>query len=999
MRSSILFTDELRVGAAANVATMPADFGEQIISALHRVQGKDPLSPVTLLCSPAAVDDVTRAAASQGPVANVVVQTVAAFVADAARVLGRRPLQREDVAAEVADLLRDDAPRETVFHRKHLHSSPATLEGLTDAVFTLANFPASWRSEHDDLALPTAVAEMTDEVLRRVGKEVYTYPEAVEAAREVASERNLIVVGEVAFDSVTQWTLEQFGCAEWVKFAGAPEVLERVTFVAEADEAKYVAAKVAQAVEQRTPLHRLSVAYCDEVQLPALVRAFEQAGIPFTAPSIDVWAQNPYFRAIVTLLRIDPAQTNRRDLAGLLQTGAVEEDTRPSLARFDAVTRDKDQQYYAGTDWDAPSRAENEGKKTSAESVRGWVLELRRDLEAVWNAESWGEVAQCLRGLVDKRLRAPWGAEVIYRDGVLDHLAAQRGAVSRERAIDAVGALFDRPQVAAHRGLVTLGPLSSLDGRDLDTAFIVGAVDAALPGSVTASATITPGQSNTAAADFLRYRDNAFDATLRSARKVVLSNPRSHQDGSGKTQPSQWVSESGLRSRLGDADLKVPVVDYGQAAQLLADGTISPISAQDLALLRAAQGSGDGSRYAEVMAYRNSGARESDVGAEFNGYTGSDLGRELLAGEVSNSALERFTVSPQFFFIERVLHAYPLADNVDPLGIEATEGGSLYHSIFEDWTVQVLIPAHKAAEPIDKADWWTAVARPRFDEIVERHLSEFSTARVNEAAMKSFQSTARKRLDAWFEAEQRDVLKGWRPIAAELGFGKDAAEDDAPDAPFIVLPSGERMHFRGLIDRVDYKPGDDGTAIRITDYKSGSGLSKAKKSLSESPIGGPENGFKFQLALYGYALYQRFVQRDLPAEIARDVGAWFPEVSNALAGEPEVTSVTSRYWYFQESGEGKDGKEKGEVSIEITEPTIELLRHVLGEIYRYVASGVFPPSAKLGDWVDDAELRIGVTQYQAVTDALGLAGHGHLPLLPMNDATATDTATDAEATR
>lgn len=973
---------------------MPADFEGRIVGVLRRAKGDNPLSPVTLLCGAAAIDDVTRAAASEGPVANVVVQSVAAFVTDAARVLGRRPLRRDDVAAEVADLLRDDAAHKTVFHTKHLNSSPATLEGLTDAVFTLANYPEAWRYEDDDLALPKAVAEMTDEVLRRLGDEVYTYPEAVAAARKVAAKRSLIAVGEVAFDAVTQWTLEQLGPADRVDVERVPDTVERVTFVAEADEAKYVAAKVAEGASEGVALHRMAVAYCDDTQLPALVRAFDEAGIPITAPAIDVWAQNPYFRAIVTLLRIDPAQMNRRDLAGLLQTGAMSGETRPSLSRFDAVTRNRDQQYYAGTDWDTPAQAESEEHAARVESVRTWVLELRRELQELWRTNTWGELADRVRALTNTRMREPWGAEVVYRDGVLDHLAAQRGPVSRERALDAVESLFNRPQVGAHRGLVTLGPLSSLDGRNLHTAFIVGAVDSALPGSVTADATITPGQSNTTPADFLRFREAAFVAAVRSAEKVVVSNPRSHQDGSGKTQPSQWVSEAELQSAAGKADRKVPVVNYGQTAQLLADGTIKPVNERDLALLGAAEGTGEGDHYAQVMAYRNSGAHEDEAGAEFNGFTGSELGRELLSGEVSNSALERFATSPQFFFIERVLRAYTLPDKVDTLGIESTESGSFYHQIFQDWTDEVLIPAHTSGQPISDDDWWTNVARPRFDEIVERHLATMKSARVNEVALMSFESKARATLDSWFDAEERDVKDGWRPIAAELGFGKDATGDNAPDAPFIVLPSGERMRFRGLIDRVDYKADASGTELRITDYKSGSGLSRTTKSLDESPIGGPENGFKFQLALYGYALYQRFVrfaEGGLPADIAREVATWFPEVDQALDGQPDVQKVTSRYWFFQQTGQSNGGI----AEVEITEATTELLRHVLGEIYTYVANGVFPPSVIPGKWTDDAELRIGSTQYQAVTEALALAGFGHLPLLP----TTTDEATNAEATR
>ncbi|UIZ92598.1 hypothetical protein JZY91_02005 [Corynebacterium sp. CNCTC7651] len=103
-----------------------------VAGAIRNIQGANPLAPVTVLCGPEALDDITSAVATGGAFANVEVSPLRAFVEDAARVLGREPLTLDDVRSEVSAFLAPDAAP-TVFHDKHLNESPATLEGLTDS--------------------------------------------------------------------------------------------------------------------------------------------------------------------------------------------------------------------------------------------------------------------------------------------------------------------------------------------------------------------------------------------------------------------------------------------------------------------------------------------------------------------------------------------------------------------------------------------------------------------------------------------------------------------------------------------------------------------------------------------------------------------------------------------------------------------------------------------------------------------------------------------------
>lgn len=958
-------------------------FSDRIVSAVRSAKSSDPLVPVTVLCGPGATDDVTAALAqSASPFVNVEVQPLDIFIHNAAASLDKPRLQRSDVAAEVAAALRPDATVPTVFHELKLNDSAATLEGLTDAVYTLSTLPATWRDQHGGSELPQIASQLGRDILTSLQKRVYTYPEAVDAAARAAAERKIIVVGDIALDPLSEWALERIAPdAEVVEAGELAGAVERRSFVAELDEAKYVADAVVKALEGGAQLHELAVAYCDESALPYLVRAFDEAGISYVAPATAVWAQNPYFRALTLLLRIDPEEMNRRDLAALLATRAMNRDAReaaPSISTFDAVTRNSRQQFYAGEDWQPKEIAEG-GLHEQATEIVAWVNALASELREVWGSESWRGLARQLRKVVDRRLRAPRAEETVYADEFFRALERQQGAVDRERAVDALAPLFEKAQPADTRGLVRIGALETLAGRNLHTAFIVGALDDALPGSITPSATITEGQSRLTAESFIASRRRALDAALRATATAVITHPRSHQDGSGRTQPSQWVSLQELKERsitLTTRDEKDGIAAMPQLVTMLLTGQIAPLSSTDVSLIRTAHGlpKQNVSLYRDIMGYRESGAHGDEPGAQFNGYTDSDIGLEFLNSQVSNSALELFTESPQFFFIQRVLEKYVLEDRVHTLDMDARERGTMYHEIFERWTKEVLLGADVPLE-YDPA-WWAGEGRQALDTIVEETLKKHQTARVNEAVWQGVQTGVWRDINRWYAKERAEFQAGWRPIAAELAFGGNNLDGEERSAPTIHVPTGAGssapMSFRGVIDRVDYRivqPGAEEestepyTEIRITDYKTGQQHTKVANRLNVSRTGNPAEKHHFQLALYGWAVHHRFVEEP-------DSLDWFPEIAQAIAGAPSVRTVHSRYWYFQAPED-----QNGEPGITIDDEAIATLTTNLANIYQYIAAGIFPPRPlQPTRWVNDQQLRIGSAQYTAVTEALDEQG-------------------------
>lgn len=973
----------MRMTSAQSFRSRSSQFSDRLVSAVRSAKSTDPFTPVTVLCGPGAVDDVTSALAnSDKSFVNVEVQPLEIFIHNAAALLDKPRLQRSEVAAEVAAIMRPDAPEQTVFHRKGLNESAATLEGLTDAVFTLSTLPEPWRSQHQDAELPRICAELADGILATLSRRFYTFPEAVDTAAALAAERQLIVVGDIALDPLSAWALEQIaGQSVHVQPGEFAAAVEHRSFVAELDEAKYVADAVAKALADGAQLHELAVGYCSEASLPYLVRAFNEAGISHHAPAVSVWAQNSYFRALSLLLRIDPEEMNRRDLAALLTTGVLsrgEETQSPWIVDFDRVSRNSDQQFYAGEDWHPKEIASGKLEK-QATAVVHWVNTLADELHTVWTASDWKRMADAFRTIARRWLRNPRGEETVYEEEFFRALERQQGPVHRARAVDAVAPLFEQAQPTATRGLVRIGALESLTGRNLHTVFIVGALDDALPGSITPSATVTETQSHLSPEEFIGARRRALDAALRCAPNAVVTHPRSHQDGSGRTEPSQWVSKEELEahglSLSTAADSPADgIVAMPPLSTMLLTGQITPVGAADLSLVRTAHGQADEhvSRYSEIMGYRDTGAAGESEGAEFNGYTRSEVGLQFLSKQISNSALELFTRSPQFFFIERVLDAYQLEDRVHTLDMDARERGTLYHVIFERWTKEALLGGDTTAP--DDPEWWDGAGRRALETIVAETLQDHRSARVNEAVWKGFETNLWRDIDRWYATERAEYRAGWRPIAAELAFGSNSRDGSDYPAPVLHVPTGAgstaAMAFRGLIDRVDYRvveptAADESqlayTEIRITDYKTGNKHKDVASALNSSPTGSPAKKHYFQLALYGWAVHHRFVDASDP-----DAASWFPQIAEAVEGKPPVQAVQARYWYFQAPED-----EDGQPHLDIDDKAIATLRTNLANIYQYIAAGTFPPHALPKSlWTDDAEVRIGRAQYTVVTEAL-----------------------------
>ncbi|PAT05065.1 hypothetical protein CKJ81_11170 [Corynebacterium hadale] len=914
-------------------------YATALLAAVDTAQAGDPLAPVTVLCPTPAFDDVVAAIATGGPRLGVDVVTLDMLLQRAARDQESRTLlQRADVAAFVARTLADGA-EPTPFHEAKLHTSAATHAALIDALYTLLNSPAEWRANHGGAQLPSIVAEIAQRAVEEFRDSRFTFPDAVRAVAE-DHRGALITVGALAHDARTEWALAQFPQATPVELPNLREHTERISLIAEPDEATYVTGRILDAVAAGTPLHAIAVAYCDDAELPFLTHALDEAGIPYHAPARDVWAQHNVFRALTALLTLRPAEMHRHQLVELLSTGKVADGL--GLRAFDAGSRDRLGTALTGSDWDAvldtaARQAEDgtpERERVPERSVTAarWVVDLRATLAPLTEAESWEGFASAFRAAALDVLALGKQQQSIYLDPLVDQLAAQQGAPQRERALEIARELAARPAHATNTGVLSVGPLESLDGRNLQLAFITGATDASLPGSLTPSATLTQAQQHTTPEQFLERRERTLSAALRASRSIVLTRARSGIAGGGLTEPSTWLEQEETR--------------VGALYPGLTNGERTPTSQAELALANALTGhpSNRAARYAEIMRARHAG-----VAGEFTGYTGTDFGLHTLQKPISSSALEGFTKSPLEYFIQRVTGNWVLADDAAEMEVAASDTGTILHAVFERWTNEVWRDNPNRPEHYADLDW-EGEAVEVMDHTLDRELAQHRTDQINPLVWDTFAEQARKDVHDWLAQERNEAEEGWTPLATEFAFGNTTEE---PAASLLLPALGVELPVKGYADRVDYKVEDGTVILRVTDYKSGKGKTTSTYVEQKTPTGQVKDGaphYYFQLALYGY------IVRALAA--TGDPAVLFPGGPAEWPGE--VTEVQARYWFFRDPDDSH-------VKITVDDDAVATLQTNLGNVYRHIQRGAFPPHAIPERWDSDERLRLGVSNYNALT--------------------------------
>ena len=241
------------------------------------------------------------------------------------------------------------------------------------------------------------------------------------------------------------------------------------------------------------------------------------------------------------------------------------------------------------------------------------------------------------------------------------------------------------------------------------------------------------------------------------------------------------------------------------------------------------------------------------AGFEYSNQTGSIgsqragklYGRPLYT---SISRLERFASCPFAYFVQYGLRARARKE----FKLSAPDMGTFMHGVIDRFS-KGLEGKGMSWRDLDR-EW----CRREVSCIVDEMLKEYPQAVLGSSPRYSYLTSRLKRVltRAVWTIAQHIKRGGFQPLGYELAFGGDG---DLPPIS-LELPSGERMYLTGRIDRVDIMETEDGTYIRVVDYKSGS------KDFSLDDL---YYGLQIQLITYLAALLEngadRFREPVLPA--------------------------------------------------------------------------------------------------------------------------------------
>ena len=176
----------------------------------------------------------------------------------------------------------------------------------------------------------------------------------------------------------------------------------------------------------------------------------------------------------------------------------------------------------------------------------------------------------------------------------------------------------------------------------------------------------------------------------------------------------------------------------------------------------------------------------------------------------SVSRLEKFTSCPFAFYVQYGLGARERK----VFRLSPPDVGTFMHAVIERFS-RMVSEGESSWRSLDR-EWCGA----KVSEIVDEMLDKMQGSGIASSKRYTAMIVRLKRVvtrAVWLIAEHIR-RSSFNPIEYEVGFG-----DQEKYPPIIIeLDSGEKIHLTGRIDRVDALKTEDGTYLRIVDYKSGS---------------------------------------------------------------------------------------------------------------------------------------------------------------------------------
>ncbi|MFN3339196.1 MAG: PD-(D/E)XK nuclease family protein [Dietzia sp.] len=970
-----------------------------VVAEVRRLRVSDPLGRITVIvASFGAERDLVRALALSGGAVNVAVRTAAQVVAElSAPALAPRAALPFPLLEAAVEKALDADPGQL----RGVASEPVTAQAVAQACLRLGTVKAG--SVTPDNPLHSEVLRLSEQAHSMTGAAYYTQFEAVSCALERLDGLGRIVLAaplrgteaerrlREALDARGVTPVPGTG-ADHLASAAEPDGESAVTgtHVLHAsdsdDEVRAVVRFVRSRLAAGIPGHRIGVYYpSPDPYLRLLLRAFAEAGIVVSGPSITDLGRTPTGRSLIRLLGIDPDLMPRAELLSIVAEGAVmlpdDQGAPVSSRRLELLTRTR-VPVIGGGDWDrlaehlgfqpdppgsGSAAGFTDADRAAAAALLRLVDQVRAALGALESARTWSQVAATVDTVLTSLFRQSLDrAAVQAAVGSLADLDTISPAITRERIVGAVTTRLDSigDRVGAEGAGVTLGPIDDAVGRDLDTVCVVGMAEGLLPVLHRSDPLLPEGAVEPSASELLdeRYRVLQLALSAGSARRLC-SFPRGSMRGGGSRIPSRWLLPT--LSRLAGA--RVHATRWQEAVAgcpsvvaipSFLDGVLSPptllgpdpSTATELRIRELAAGgwrAGPDAPEPLLRAHEMRRDRRLGVFSRFTGDVSSvnDL-VTVLDTPVSPTRLEDWAQSPYLFFLGTVLRVRVLDDPATDIEMDLRDYGDLVHAILQRYVSARL--EHGIGPDRDLLMW-----------ALQQECEEAVAAAPGLLAplWRRRQMLLAVELGRWFDEDSADSGAGWRPTSTELGFGRQTPGEPTIEIPFDVATTRgpETLLLAGSIDRLDVRGGTQ----RVTDYKTGKPPGSEQRPSEDNPT---VSGTRFQLPLYAAA-----------AATARDM---------------PVSEV--RYWYCTERGEFE------QISLDVTDVLMDRVREDVGHLVDAVQRGWFPLKGGRGSSRDLADL-LGGTDLDRTWERLSrqepLASHPAFAGIVTGDQ--TDTGSDA----
>ncbi len=471
------------------------------------------------------------------------------------------------------------------------------------------------------------------------------------------------------------------------------------------------------------------------------------------------------------------------------------------------------------------------GRKTAAEFCSG-IYDFLCELKIPETIENSIEALRARGELAMADAYAQvWGILMALFDQMVEVMGDETISLERFTRILKIGlGEYQIGLVPASLDQVLIGSADRSKSHDIKAMFLLGTNDGVFPSAGVKEGLLS--DQDRAALSHIGLelasdtRTQAFDEqylvykALTAASQILrISWPIS--DSEGKTmRPSTIISRMRkLFPRISEESNLLPARTHDEEMALLASANTAFGS-----MISAMRQKADGNEIQPLWedVYRWFSSKDAYKSACRNlkgafGYT--NLAQRIKANKISAlygdpaissvSRLERYTACPFAFYVQYGLGAR----DRKIYALSPPDIGTFMHAVIERFS-QLVAKGDNTWRTIDR-EWCNAAVSRIVDEMLEKMQGTGLAASKRYTAL----TNRLKRVIArsvWLIAQH--IRRGsFNPIDYEVGFG-----DREKYPPIVIeLDSGEKIHLTGRIDRVDAFKTEEGTFLRIIDYKSG----------------------------------------------------------------------------------------------------------------------------------------------------------------------------------